>query len=133
LVAGRGYVRLDSALADVIDHRNAYHVFLTPEGDSNGLYVTQKSPAGFVVREAHGGRSTMAFEYRILAKPFDEDGRRLALAPPLPHDAPLMQHVSARNATAAAPLDPFARLKLKLGPAAYARALRAARLVETVP
>jgi hypothetical protein len=133
LVNGHGYVRLDPALADVIDNRNAYHVFLTPEGDSKGLYVTGKTPAGFMVRESGGGRSTLPFEYRILAKPADENGARLALAPPLPHEAAPTQPVRVRNASATEPLDPFARLKLKLGPAAYARALKAARLVETGP
>jgi hypothetical protein len=133
LVNGRGYVRLDPALADVIDNRNAYHVFLTPEGDSKGLYVTEKTPAGFVVRESSGGRSTLSFEYRILAKPVDENGVRLALAPPLLHAVSPMQRLRARNAPATEPLDPFARLKQKLGPAAYARALKAARLVERGP
>jgi hypothetical protein len=130
LVNGRGYVRLDPALVDVIDKQNAYHVFLTPEGDSNGLYVTQKSAAGFVVREAHGGRSTMAFEYRILAKPVDENGVRLAIAPPLPHPAaPLVRHArpELHNAPTSLPLDPFVRLKRKLGAAGYARAIAAAR------
>jgi hypothetical protein len=130
LVNGRGYVRLDPALADLIDNRNAYHVFLTPEGDSKGLYVTQKSPAGFLVRESSGGRSTLAFEYRILAKPLDENGKRLALAPPRPHMAPLMRPMATRSAPSAALLDPFTRLKLQLGPAAYERALKAARLIE---
>jgi hypothetical protein len=133
VVNGRGYVRLDSALADVIDDRNAYHVFLTPEGDSNGLYVTQKSTTGFAVRESRGGRSTLAFEYRILAKPIDEDGKRLALAPPLPRGPRLDGHARPHNASRADPLDPFARLKAKLGPVGYARALKAARLVETSP
>jgi hypothetical protein len=131
LVNGRGYVRLDPALADVIDGRSTYYVFITPEGDSDGLYVTQKSLAGFTVRESRGGHSTLAFQYRILAKPVDEDGKRLALAPPLPHDAPIIRHAPAAGAAAAATLDPFARLKLRLGPAAYERALKAARLVET--
>jgi hypothetical protein len=129
LVNGRGYVRLDPALANVIDNRNAYHVFLTPEGDSKGLYVTQKSPTGFVVRESSGGRSTLAFEYRILAKPINENGVRLAVAPPLPHPDSLMPRSRPHRRTGPAPLplDPFARLKLKLGPAGYARALAAAR------
>ncbi len=117
----------------MIDDRTAYHVFLTPEGDSKGLYVTEESPAGFVVRESSGGRSTLAFEYRILARPVDGDGGRLGVAPPLPHETAFLQHGSARSATAAEPLDPFARLKLKLGPAAYARTLKAARLVQADP
>ncbi len=134
LVNGRGYVRLDPALVDVIDGRSTYYVFITPEGDSDGLYVAQKSAAGFTVRESRGGRSTLAFQYRILAKPVDEDGKRLALAPPLPHDAPFMRHArDARTAGAATAetLDPFAKLKVKLGSAAYARALKEAYRLET--
>jgi hypothetical protein len=132
LVNGRGYVRLDPALVDVIDGRSTYYVFITPEGDSDGLYVAQKkSPAGVTVRESRGGRSTLAFQYRIHAKPVDEDGKRLALAPPLPHDAPIIRHAPVAGAAAAETLDPFARLKLRLGAAAYERALKAARPVET--
>jgi hypothetical protein len=129
LVNGRGYVRLDPALADVIDNSHAYHVFLTPEGDSKGLYVTEKTPAGFVVRESSGGRSTLSFEYRILAKPVDENGVRLAVAPPLPRTDPLLSRARPHRSSGRPPLplDPFDRLKLKLGPAGYARALAAAR------
>jgi hypothetical protein len=45
-----------------------YHVFLTPNGDCKGLYVSQKSPTSFVVRELGGGTATIAFDYRIMAK-----------------------------------------------------------------
>jgi hypothetical protein len=134
LVNGRGYIRLDPALSDVIDNRNAYHVFLTPEGDSKGLYVTQKSPAGFTVCESRGGRSTLSFEYRILAKPVDDDAQRLALAPPLPYRSALLPHLRPRNVAAnQEPLDPFARRKARIGPTAYARELQAARKIESVP
>jgi hypothetical protein len=134
LVNGRGYVRLDPALSDVIDNRNAYHVFLTPEGDSDILYVTQKTPRGFMVRESGSGRSTLAFEYRIVAKPVDDDAQRLALAPPLPRGAAPLPHIRPRHASATqVPLDPFARLQAHLGPAAYAREIEAARKMETAP
>jgi hypothetical protein len=133
LVNGRGYVRLDPALSDVIDNRTAYHVFLTPEGDGNGLYVSQKTPAGFTVREQHGGRSTLSFEYRILAKPVDDDAKRLALAPPLHTMSTLQGKVRPGHAAARPPLDPLARLASHLGPAEYARQLRAARAIETAP
>jgi hypothetical protein len=134
LANGRGYVRLDPALSDVIDNRNAYHVFLTPEGDCNGLYVTGKSPAGFTVRELHGGRSAISFEYRILAKPIDDDAKRLALAPPLPNtSSPLRRRSDQHIAAGQLPLDPLARLRLRVGPAAYARMLKAALKAETGP
>jgi hypothetical protein len=136
IVNGRGYVKLDPALSDIIDGRAMYQVFLTPEGDSNGLYVTQKSPAGFVVRESRGGRSTLAFSYRILAKPIDDGTQRLALAPPLPTRprAFAERHLPGRGRpTRLESLDPFVRLKARIGPAAYARELEAARKLESVP
>ncbi len=78
LVSGRAYVRIDAALAGVMAQHSNYLVFITPEGDSRGLFVTGKSPAGFTVVENQGGHSTLAFSYRIVAKPFGVSGPRLA-------------------------------------------------------
>lgn len=77
MVDGRAYVRIDPAFANVIDKNSDYLVFITPEGDSRGLYITQKSAAGFAVRENGSGRSSLAFDYRIVAKPFGDDSERL--------------------------------------------------------
>ena len=77
LVGGRAFVRIDAAFANVIDKNSGYLVFITPEGDSRGLYITQKSAAGLMVRENGGGRSSLAFDYRIVAKPFGDDSQRL--------------------------------------------------------
>lgn len=79
LVNGQGFVRIDPAFASAIDRSASYLVFITPKGDSRGLYVTQQSAAGFVVRENQGGHSTLAFDYRIVAKPFDSNAGRLPL------------------------------------------------------
>ena len=79
MVGGQAYVRLDPAFANVIDTRTNYLVFVTPEGDSNGTYVTGKTAAGFVVRENKGGRSTLAFQYRIVAKPLGTNAARLPM------------------------------------------------------
>jgi len=54
LVRGRARVRLDRHFAAVV-RLNEYHVFLTPEGDSRGLYVGRKTRQGFEVREQGGG------------------------------------------------------------------------------
>jgi hypothetical protein len=43
-------------------------VFLTPNGDSEGLYVAGKTATGFEVREQGGGTSNISFDYRIVAK-----------------------------------------------------------------
>jgi hypothetical protein len=95
LVDGRASVAFERAFATTIDRTAGYMVFITPEGDTHGLYVTQKTAVGFVVRENQGGRSTVAFSYRIVARPFGSPAARLPLAakpiraipPPPPHPA----------------------------------------------
>jgi hypothetical protein len=79
LANGQAYVRLDPAFANIIDHRAGYLVFLTPEGPSQGLYVTGKSIAGFFVRENPGGHATIGFQYRIVAKPYGVKAQRLPM------------------------------------------------------
>jgi hypothetical protein len=125
LVNGRAFVKIDAALADVIDVRSGYHVFVTPEGDSNGLYVV-KGADGFVVREQHGGRSTLDFEYRIVARPREENGARLArVANVSPHvDLPGMGG-SKKPQQIPLPLSPEERLKRKIGVQAYAEMMTA--------
>jgi hypothetical protein len=71
LANGRAAVRLDPAFASTIDGRSPYAVFLSPEGENDGLYVTAKTTTGFLVREGHGGKSTLPFSYRIVARPLD--------------------------------------------------------------
>jgi hypothetical protein len=86
LVAGKAYVRLDPAYADMIDEGASYVVFVSPEGPNQGLYVTQKTDQGFVVMENHGGHSSIPFGYRIVAKPHGVDAARLptSVQPPMP-------------------------------------------------
>jgi hypothetical protein len=69
LTSGHGYVQLDPTFAAKLDRSQRYHVFITPEGENNGLYVTGKTSIGFSVREVHNGRSTIAFDYRIVGTP----------------------------------------------------------------
>jgi hypothetical protein len=80
LTNGASYVRLDPEFARTIDHRSKYLVLITPEGNSHGLYTSGASAQGFSVRENDGGRSSVAFAYRIVARPLD-DSRRLRLPP----------------------------------------------------
>jgi hypothetical protein len=83
LTAGFTSVRLDPAFANAIDARQGYLVMLTPEGDTHGLYVAQRSPNGFVVRETMSGRSDIAFAYRIVAHPYGVHQPRLPLVTPV--------------------------------------------------
>lgn len=80
MVGGIANVRLDPAFAAMTDHR-WYYVFLTPLGDTRGLYVSLKGASGFQVREVERGRSTLTFDYRIVAHPIDATNDRLPAAP----------------------------------------------------
>jgi hypothetical protein len=68
LHAGEAIVALDDATLRGIDTRGGYAVFLTAEGDTNGLYVARKTATGFVVQETHGGHSSIPFAYRIVGQ-----------------------------------------------------------------
>jgi hypothetical protein len=82
---GRAEVAVDADFAALVD-TDDYHVFLTPEGESDGLYVSARTSGTFEVREQAGGRSTLSFSYRILARRNDVDHERLAVVeiPPTP-------------------------------------------------
>ncbi|MGA2761192.1 MAG: hypothetical protein ABSF08_12850 [Candidatus Cybelea sp.] len=80
MVGGIANVTIDPAFASVMD-RKWYYVFLTPLGDTRGLYVSQKTPSAFQVRESEGGRARLEFDYRIVAHPLDAKNDRLPLAP----------------------------------------------------
>jgi hypothetical protein len=93
LVGGRAYVRLEARYATVIDRNGRYFVFVTPEGNTNGVYVTQVTGTGFEVRENNGGQSTVAFQYRIVAKPYGESGARLPVIDMRGTSAPAKRHI----------------------------------------
>ena len=80
LANGQALVRLDPAFASTLDPRSNYMVFITAQGETHGsLYVAQKSAQGFVVRETQAGRSNVAFDYRIVGRPFGSTAQRLPL------------------------------------------------------
>jgi hypothetical protein len=68
LAGGAVTIALDATFAQTINTITGYHVFLTPNGDCKGLYISQKSAASFEVRELGGGSSSVAFDYRIVAR-----------------------------------------------------------------
>ncbi len=90
LAGGRASVKLDADFAAVVNTAD-YRVFLTPEGDSRGLYVSSKSATGFTVHEQQGGTSRLPFSYRVVARRKDVEAVRLARfslpATPTPTDA----------------------------------------------
>jgi hypothetical protein len=76
---GVAHVRFDVAFASAINRNARYVVFVSPEGESNGLYVTAKTSEGFTVMENAGGHSTIPFGYRITAKPYGVNAARLPI------------------------------------------------------
>lgn len=85
-----GYARvpLDPDFASTIDRSRPYLVFITPAGMTTGtLCVVERDRSGFTVRENMNGRSSVAFDYRIVAHPYGSGARRLPayVAPAAPH------------------------------------------------
>jgi len=74
---GVAQVTIDAAFAETVTADSSYHVFLTPNGDSKGLYVIAKTPTTFEVRESGGGTSSLSFDYRIVGKRRGFEAQRL--------------------------------------------------------
>jgi hypothetical protein len=77
LTRGQAEVRLDPDSAALV-RTDDFHVFLTAEGETAGLYVADRSETGFEVREQRGGDGEVAFSYRVVARRRDVDAGRLA-------------------------------------------------------
>jgi hypothetical protein len=105
LVNGRAHIEIDPDLAINITV-SEYHplkVYVTPEGDCNGLYVTNKTANGFDVVELRGGESNITFAWQIVAQRANEygttkDGSRVLVAdytgrfPPAPGPMKTTEH-----------------------------------------
>jgi hypothetical protein len=78
LSSGSARIDLEPTFAQTVNTDLDYHVFLTPRGECEGLYVTNLTSSGFEVRELHHGLSSVAFDYRIIAKRRNYETVRLA-------------------------------------------------------
>jgi hypothetical protein len=87
LAEGHASVDFDADFAAVAQ-LDDYHVFLTAEGDSKGLYVASKGPTGFEVREQQGGTSSLTFSYRVVARPKGINGQRMERLEPVDVSVP---------------------------------------------
>jgi len=74
---GSARINLDPTFAQTVNTGIEYHVFLTPNDDCKGLYVSQKTATSFQVHELGGGRSNVAFDYRLMAKRKGHENLRL--------------------------------------------------------
>jgi hypothetical protein len=80
LVEGRAEVELDADFVAVLGIEDGeYHVFITPEGDTHGLYVDSRSARSFIVQEQQAGASNTTFSYRIAATNRHRQPKRLAM------------------------------------------------------
>jgi hypothetical protein len=77
VTGGAGMVQIDPAFAETMAGDASYHIFLTPHGDSKGLYVTNLTPTSFEVRESGGGTSSLSFDYKIVGKRRGYEAQRL--------------------------------------------------------
>ena len=77
LTGGRAEVQLDPDFAALV-RTDDFHVFLTAEDETSGLYVAERSETGFEVREQRGGDGEVPFSYRVVARRRDVDAGRLA-------------------------------------------------------
>ena len=78
LISGVATVKIDPSYAQTVNTGVEYHVFVTPAGDCQGLYVTARTTTGFEVRELQHGKSNVAFDYRIIALRRGYESQRLA-------------------------------------------------------
>jgi len=67
LSGGIASVAFEADFAQTVNTGVEYHVFVTPKGKCEGLYVENETASGFEVHELHDGTSSVAFDYRIVA------------------------------------------------------------------
>jgi len=128
LTNGVATVTFDPTFAQTVNATNEYHVFLTPKGESEGLYVSNETPQGFDVHEQRGGRSSVAFDYRIVAKRAGYENRRLEdvteryqkMREQEEKRHARMQQLRAARAVSALPVPPATRATAPIAPAGNA-------------
>ena len=108
LVNGTVHITIDPILSKniIVNEQHPLRVFIQPEGNCNGVYVTNKTQNGFDVVEMNNGQSNVSFSWALSATRADEvlpDGHvsrysneRFAPAPgPVPHQTGTVQQVPA--------------------------------------
>ncbi len=86
LANGAAIVHLDPKFAQTVNTKTEYHVFITPNGESEGLYVVNKTAGGFEVREQHAGHSHIGFDYRIVGRRLGYENVRMEDVTPVHAD-----------------------------------------------
>jgi hypothetical protein len=68
LVNGRAVITIEPVFAETVNTEGDYHVFVTPNGNCRGLYIANRGPGSFEVRELNKGKANITFDYRIVAR-----------------------------------------------------------------
>ena len=73
---GTSYIDIDPNFTNniIVDADHPLKVFIQLEGNCNGVYVTQKSAEGFMVKELQNGNSNVSFSWHIVANRKDDIG-----------------------------------------------------------
>lgn len=76
LLNGVANITIDPIFANniIVNSQHPLKVFIQLEGDCNGVYVTNKSATGFMVKELQNGNSNVSFSYHIVANRKDTLG-----------------------------------------------------------
>ncbi|MBN8703363.1 MAG: hypothetical protein J0M08_09880 [Bacteroidetes bacterium] len=74
LVNGSTYISIDPTFAKnvAVNEKHPLRVLVQLEDDCNGVYVTEKTEKGFLVKELANGKSNAKFTYHIIANRADE-------------------------------------------------------------
>jgi len=74
LVNGQARITLDPVFTAniLVDESHPLRVLVQPEGDCNGVYVSDKTAEGFIVTELAGGASNVPFTWFVVANRADE-------------------------------------------------------------
>jgi hypothetical protein len=78
LASGIATVKLEPTFTQSVNSTQDYHIFLTPNGDCKGLFVSRKTPSSFEVRELGSGTLNVSFDYRIVARRRGYESLRMA-------------------------------------------------------
>ncbi len=65
---GIAFISLPDKIQKVLSEKIPIKVIITPNSECNGLYVTNKSTAGFMVKELANGRANASFDWLLIGR-----------------------------------------------------------------
>ena len=96
MVNGKAVITIAPDFAGIANLSVDYMVFVTLEGDCQGVYITNKTSSTFEVHELNGGTSSVPFGYRIVAKQSGAETVRLPVVT-LPATVEVSREASTSN------------------------------------